>query len=462
MPARPSASLPPHRLRSRRSGASLAALAARAARVTLVALVATLVAQSGCRTDPQDDPLRREPALLIEGPSLLRLLDRLAGLAGTPAGTASRQLAQRLRDCPEVAGHLPRSEEVEPANGPSSTDAASPRPASASSASAGADESAPPSIAASLDALACRVDRPLEPALAALLERERGDHAGLLQWPIGTSGRLVLRIDVDEAGGLAVDGFLDDARGDGPAALLLPAEAAPGPAAIGQSDSLVHLRLRPANGLRLAELIPQGSQGDRLFALKGRLLEGALLEGTLELGFVAPAPGGSVPLALLALHHRAAAPIEAALGEALDQLERTWGLVRSPRPFATADRPRMGGCYADLPILPEFAPCWVVTDDALLIGYRAEAVEAALADAAPSPTADPDLSTASSSASASATASASASEIVVDFDRVRALDAAIAGPSGASLATLYSRLELRGRTGSDGRIVLDGLLRARR
>lgn len=455
MPARPSASLPPRRPRSRRSGAGLAALAARFARA---ALVATLIASPGCRTDPQDDPLRREPALLIEGASLLRLLDRLADLAGTPAGTASRQLAQRLRDCPEIAVHLPLAAEDAPANGPSSTDAASPKAASASTASAGAEERRAPSIAASLDALACRADRPLEPALAALLEHERGAHAGLLQWPIGASGRLVLRIDVDDAGGLTVDGFLDDAARDGPAALLLPAEAAPGPAAIDRADALVHLRLRPANGLRLAELIPQGSQGDRLFALKGRLLEGALLEGTLELGFVAPAPGGTVPLALLALHHRAAAPIEAALGEALAQLERTWALVRSPHPFATARGQRVGGCYADLPILPEFAPCWVVTDDALLIGYRAEAIEAALADATPPAAADP----ARTSASASGSTSEGASEIVVDFDRVRALDAAIAGPSGASLATLYSRLELRGRTGSDGRIVLDGLLRARR
>ncbi len=379
-------------------------------------LAAAIAALPGCRTDALRDPLRREPAVLIDGAALARLLTRVAGLAGTPAGAAAQQLVQRLRDCPEVAGHfaLPAA-----------------------------------SIAAQLDRLVCRGDRPLDPALAALLETERGAHAGLLQWPIGEAGRLVVRIAVDDAGGLAVDGFLEEPDGDGPAALLVPAAEAPGPPAIGRAASLVHLRLRPANGLRLAELIPQGSQGDRLFALKGRLLEGALLEGTLELGFVPPAPGGAVPLAVLALHHRAAAPIESALGEALDQLERTWGLVRSPRSFALASGPRSGGCYADVPILPEFAPCWVVTDEALLLGYRAEAVEAALAAArsvAPDDAADP----------------AVASGVVVDFDRVHALDAASAGPSGASLAALYSRLELRGRTGSDGRIALEGRLRARR
>ncbi len=55
-----------------------------------------------------------------------------------------------------------------------------------------------------------------------------------------------------------------------------------------------------------------------------------------------------------------------------------------------------------------------------------------------------------------------ASGVVVDFDRVRALDARIAGPSGAGLAALYSRLELRGRAEHDGRVVLEGRLRARR
>lgn len=411
---------PPDPSRSRLGGVRM---------LLLVAAVATSIGLSGCRAESARDPQLREPAILIDGPALVRLLERLAQLSGTPAGTVSRQLVERLRGCPEVAGHF-----AGPAHAPST----------APPDSASANEVWTTPIAARLDQLACRDAARLDPALTALLERERTTHAGLLQWPLGESGRLVLRIDVDAAGGLAVDGFLDGANGVGPAALLVPGTAAPGPAVIDPAASLVHLRLRPAKGLRLAERIAQGSQGDRLFALKGRLLEGALLEGTLELGFVPPAPGGAVPLAIIALHHRAGGPIAAALGEALDQLEQTWGLARTPRAFAVAGGSRDGGCYSDVPILPEFAPCWVVTDDALLIGYRAKAIETALAVSA-----------------ASATALAADSGIVVDFDRVRTLDAALAGPAGAGLASLYSRLELRGRSESDGRVVVEGQLRAR-
>jgi hypothetical protein len=230
----------------------------------------------------------------------------------------------------------------------------------------------------------------------------------------------------------------------GLASLLIPAAAAPDEAAIDAARSLLHLQLRPAAGLRLAELIPSGSQGDRLFALKGRLLEGALLEGTLELAFVPPAPGGSVPLALVALHHRAAAPVEAALVEALDQLERTWAITRTARHFLTPDGERIGGCYADLPILPELAPCWVVTERALLIGYRAEALQAALA--ARSDPSDP---------------SDRGSRLVVDFERVRALDEQLADATATGVGEIYSRLELHGRSDAEGRVALEGQLRAR-
>lgn len=410
-----------------------------AGRVALAWLFAFAVFAGGlavaaCSGNARLDPLLREPALLIDGPSLVRLLERSRALTGTPLGIASARVIERVRNCREVAAHFA------PHRPPAKT--AGSIPAESDPADVVREPSLP-------ERLVCRDDPDLDPALVARLERERGEHGGVLQWPLGTEGRLVLQVDVDAAGGFVLGGHLDDAidTGDaGPVALLLPAETAPGDAAIDPTATLVHLRLRPAAGLRLSELIPQGSQGDRLFALKGRLLEGALLEGTLELAFVPPAPGGRVPLALIALHHRAAGAVESALAEALDQLEQTWGIERSERRFEAATKSprtdtRTGGCYADLPILPEFAPCWLVTENALLLGYRAEALDAALA-----PPSD---------------AAASASGLVVDLDRVRVLDEAMAGSPGASLARLYSRLELQGRTQGDGRVVVTGELRAR-
>lgn len=412
---------PPILRRPVRAGMPVRARGAFLAVFMVLLLLAGMLGVSGCSRDSLRDPLLREPALLVDGPALVRLLERTRALAGTPAGVASARLIERLKDCAQVAGHF--------------AERASSKPASPSAAQPGRGASLP-------ERLVCRDDPALDRDLVARLEAERGAHAGVLQWPLGAAGRLLLHVDVDPAGGLVLGGSLEDATDAGPIALLLPSASAPADAAIDPAATLLHLRLRPAAGLRLAELIPQGSQGDRLFALKGRLLEGALLEGTLELAFLPPAPGGSVPLALIALHHRAAGPIGSALAEAHGQLERTWGIVPTARRFrtGTADE-RTGGCYADLPILPEFAPCWVVTEKALLLGYRAEALESALAEPG--------------------AAAASASALVVDLDRVRALDEALAGAPGTSLAALYSRLEVRGRTDGDGRVVVEGELRAR-
>jgi hypothetical protein len=420
LPRRPLA--PPTALRPDRVGRPSPARATGIALSLILAMLAAGLAIPGCSRESLRDPLLREPALLIDGAALARVLERVRALAGTPAGAASARLLERLKGCAEVAGHF-----AEPA----------------SAAKTAAASALPPTPDASLgDRLVCRDDARLDPALVARLDDERGEHAGILQWPLGAAGRLVLQVDVDPAGGLVLGGSLDDANDAGPIALFLPSATAPADAAIDPAATLLHLRLRPAAGLRLAELIPQGSQGDRLFALKGRLLEGALLEGTVELAFLPPAPGGSVPLALLALHHRAAGPIETALAEAHAQLERTWGIVPTARRFeAGAAGAWTGGCYADLPILPELAPCWVVTENALLVGYRAEALESALAR--------------------TSAAAGAASGLVVDLERVRALDEALAGAPGTSLAALYSRLELRGRTDAAGRVVVEGELRAR-
>ena len=119
-----------------------------------------------------------------------------------------------------------------------------------------------------------------------------------------------------------------------------------------------------------------------MFALKGRLLEDALLRGTVELAFLPPGREDDVPLPIGALHHRGAAPLTAALEEALEQLEATWPIERTPHAFVAADGTQHeGGCFEDLPLLPGLAPCWVVTDTALVVGWQAEALDRALGPA---------------------------------------------------------------------------------
>ncbi len=102
------------------------------------------------------------------------------------------------------------------------------------------------------DRLVCRADPSIDPALASQLERQRGDHAGILQWPVDRTGRAVVWLDVDAAGGLALGGELEPSDSSsasevaGLASLLVPAAAAPNEAAIDAAQSLLHLQVRPA------------------------------------------------------------------------------------------------------------------------------------------------------------------------------------------------------------------------
>jgi len=403
-------------------------------RSALAAIVLTVVAATGfigCQAPESDNPLLRERVISIDAKALSRFLEHTAQLTGTPTAGYSRRLLDHASSCDELWAHLDTPN---------------------------ADRA--PSLASDFSALDCREDATGTSALASLVREHRGEADGFVSWPIGEDGRLELRLDVDPEGGLEIAGTLVSPTEPGGYSMLVPGSEAPAPPAITPSAALVHLRMRPADGIGLSKLIPAGSQADRLFALKGRLLEGALLTGTWELAFMPPAPGGDMPLAIAALHHRLEGPLEEALDEALDQLETTWPIRRSSRPFAlatlTGSTKLEGGCFLDLPLLPELAPCWVVTPDALLVGYRGEAIDAALAAPAVS-------SPASSSHELSMEAALgerAGGRLDVHLDRLARIDEQLLGTKAApQLGNFFSLFELRMGALGDGRITIHARLR---
>jgi hypothetical protein len=224
---------------------------------------------------------------------------------------------------------------------------------------------------------------------------------------------------------------------------------------------LAHLRMRPKGGLQLSQWLEAGGQADRLFALKGRLLEGALLEDTWEVAVLPPPGQGSRPMLAGALHHRLdrlTGPLRSALDEALSKLESTWPIRRSPRNFLDkTGQAHAGACFLELPLLPDLAPCWVVTERALIIGDQPAAIEAALLgeDA-------PGRAAADGVPSRERAPFAGLSGLRVDFERMRDSDRRLApGVPRTRPSDLWSTLSIDARPNEADQILIDARLETR-
>ena len=401
--------------------------------------LALIVASVGCSSAPAEHARLRERVIAFEAGALERFLAVARTLEDTPLANHARALAAETRDCTELFAHLP--DDGRPA-----------RPllhcVDGSADVAAADPVAQPGDDAAADFARDR----RSDALAAFARERRGDADGLILWPIGDDGRLELRLRVDAEGGLHAEGSLRPPGDPGGLGLILPDAEPPAPSVISPVASLAHLRARPAGGLRLSALIPTGGQADRLFALKGRLITSALLSGSWELAFMPAAEAGRLPLAVAALHHRAEEPVRLALGEALDQLETTWPIRRSPRRFGS--QAFDGGCFLDLPLLPEFAPCWAITPKAVLVGYRAEAIEGALAT--PAVSSPPDLAAPLETQTAT-----NGTSLEVRLDGFAGVDRSRrAGGPDPHVGEIFSRLSLRLEPTDDERVRVRASLRS--
>lgn len=186
-------------------------------------------------------------------------------------------------------------------------------------------------------------------------------------------GRAIGFADVEPDGRVTLDATLPGALTGGALGLALPGARPPGEPVLSGSDTLLHARVRPANGLDLASLVPEGSQGAQMFRLKSRLFAGAVLDGVWELAVYLPEEGSAMPRIALAVGFDARAAAVAAMDAFVDELQQTWPVSRSPFRVDAGE----GACLLDLKLLPDLAPCYVATESQLIVGWSPASVRKA-------------------------------------------------------------------------------------
>jgi hypothetical protein len=292
--------------------------------------LALLLAACGAETPDAQWP----PGLLLSADraALASFLDAFAALEGTPLARRAQTWRAALPECAAVE--------------------------------AAAADGDPQSLFASL-----RCADPHGPLAA--FHGARGAHAVALALPGEPGARASAFADLDVSGARvqlrwpALEGRLAD---------LLPGDAPSGPDRLAVAARVAHARARSAGPLDLAALVPQESQGERLFHLRDRLLSSALLDGTLELALYQPEPGAAMPRSALALGVRQQDAARAAAERFLGQIAATWRLRRAP----FASEAATGECLPDLHIMPELAPCYAIAGDTLVLGWNEASLRHAL------------------------------------------------------------------------------------
>jgi hypothetical protein len=268
------------------------------------------------------------------------ILEQLSQLEGTPLARRARQLALTLPECESIGVHAPDGDIARLAEG----------------------------------AHCLAAGDPLEAAL-------RGADSDLV-FAVPTAGGGPLRgaLRLDESA-LVVDVRWAEPPADGALGLLVPGEQPAGPDRLASDGRLLHLRVRPRGGLDLAALIPAGSQADRLFRLRSGILANAVLDGAWEAAVYLPERAGGMPGVALALGFSRRSAAIAAAERFVAELQETWPVHQSELHLAGGE----GACLPDLNVLPDLAPCYVATADALVVGWNPASLERALAGAMMTP-----------------------------------------------------------------------------
>jgi hypothetical protein len=322
-----------------------------------VVLFAIIVAGGvGCGEESSAPALPSDGFFLAgEAEALSRLLEGFGELHGTPLGSAAVRLRGALVDCARFSLHFDpvgdRTGATGGGEGRSLWDAAS-------DLSCDSDDASRAAGARSADGA---------PLVFAI--------------PFGEGGRMTGRIHVDPDGSVRLDAQIDPLPEAGIAAFFLPHQAPPSAGSLAHENTVVYAQLRPEPGLDFARLIDENSQGDALFRLKSQLFSRAVLAGSIETAVYPPPDGHALPAVAAAAAFTSRAIAITSMEAFVAELEETWSLEHTPLQFAIAGETASetaGACFLELRILPEFAPCYVITDRSIVVGWNQASLESAL------------------------------------------------------------------------------------
>jgi hypothetical protein len=214
-------------------------------------------------------------------------------------------------------------------------------------------------------------------APSAAVEAWRKDAAVAFAMPSGEAGRLAGRLTPTPAGGFHLEVRAPMPPEGSPLRLAVPAATPRAAALLSDEGAAMHARMTTAGGIDIASMVPPDSQGAQLFGLKSSLLSGAVLDGSWEIAVYAPKEGGVMPRIALGLGVRGLTA-DAALDTFMEQLRAQWSVHRAP--ITAGDW--KGECVSGLKVMPDFEPCYLRKDDALVIGWNRSAAELGAAPAA--------------------------------------------------------------------------------
>ena len=281
------------------------------------------------------------------------------------------------------------------------------------------------------------------------VESLRGDAGWVVAGSTAPGRWVVARGTTAADGSVTLDGEAYPAGIEGPISLVLPAEEPAGPPHLDDGDSLLHVRLRPDGGLDLARFIEGGDWGARLYRLQSKLFEGTALSGVWELAIYAPATGERIPPMALALDIRDRDLAVEVMEKFLDDLMATWPARRNDYQIDGWS----GACLSNVRVMPDLAPCYVATDDTLVIGWNAGSIRHALAGEAGGAEPGGPESPSATPANSARPWSAEGSEARVYLSRFPPVDALLAQVSGTTPLPKsfypWTRLDLRGHRGDD-------------